>query len=110
MKVDIDDISGTVVKKNDTYVVIDNTSLNDLVLSKTILYPEKATSGHSHTGQEEVYQFVHGHGRMTVGQDMYDVRAGDVVLIPDGAFHRVFNDSTCDNLVFICVFDGKRRH
>ena len=110
MKVDIDDISGTIVKKNDTYVVVDNTSLRGLVVSKTILHPEKETGGHSHAGQEEVYQFVHGHGRMLVDQNMYDVRTGDVVLIPDGAFHKVFNDSKCEDLVFVCVFGGKRKH
>lgn len=34
------------------------------------------------------------------------VQAGDVVLIPDGAFHRVHaGDNGC---YFVCVFDGKR--
>ncbi len=110
MKVRIDDISGTVVKDNETYAVIDNTALNDLVLSKTILYPEKSTSGHKHPGQEEIYQFIHGHGAMEVDNNIYDVTAGNIVLIPDGAFHRVHNNSMYENLVFVCVFNGKRDH
>jgi len=110
MKVDRDDLGGVLVKDNETYVVFDNTTLNDLVLSKTILYPEKSTTGHKHPGQEEIYHFVHGHGTIDVDTTCYDVVPGDIVLIPDGAFHRVCNSSSYENLVFVCVFNGKRDH
>ena len=110
MKVNVDDIDGSIVKNNDTYVVIDNTHLDGLVVSKTILHPTKMTTGHKHPGQEEVYHFIHGQGNMEVGGELYTVRAGDVVLIPDGAFHKVFNESLLEDLVFLCVFDGKRSH
>ena len=110
MKLRPDDISGNVVKDNDTYKVIDNTMLSGLVVSKTILHPMKETTGHSHPGQEEVYQFVQGHGRMKIDDFTESVRSGDVVLIPDGAFHKVFNDSKVEDLTFLCVFDGKRTH
>jgi len=101
---------GRIVKQNETYTVIDNTKLNGLVVSKTILHPEKMTTGHKHPGQEEVYHFTSGHGRMKVDDELFDVRAGDVVLIPDGVFHKVWNKSKCEDLVFLCVFDGKRSH
>jgi len=110
MKVNADDVSGVLVKDNETYVVFDNTVLNRLVLSKTILYPEKSTTGHAHPGQEEVYQFVHGHGTIDVNTTRYDVAPGSVVLIPDGAFHQVRNNSHYENLVFICIFNGSRDH
>ena len=42
-----------VVKEDDRYVVLDNKELNKLVPSITKLNPHKATSGHSHDGQEE---------------------------------------------------------
>jgi mannose-6-phosphate isomerase-like protein (cupin superfamily) len=110
MKLNRSDISGTVVKSNDTYTVIDNTSLSGLVVSKTILHPQKETTGHLHAGQEEVYHFVHGKGKMQVGQDKFDVSSGDIVLIPDGLFHKVWNVSCIEDLVFVCIFDGKRSH
>jgi len=110
MKLNVDDISGTVVKNNETYIVIDNTQLNGLVVSKTILHPDKGTTGHKHPGQEEVYHFICGRGMMRVDDQTFSVRSGDVVLIPDGAFHKVFNDSSCEDLTFLCVFDGKRDH
>ena len=110
MKVSVDDISGNIVKNNETYVVIDNTNLIGLVVSKTILHPDRSTTGHKHPGQEEVYHFIHGHGRMQLDNDTFPVCQGDVVLIHDGVFHKVFNDSEVEDLTFLCVFDGKRSH
>ena len=106
----IKDIGGEVVKDNETYVLKDNKCLKNLVLSSTLLHPHQATRGHRHPGQEEVYYFVSGTGEMQLGDALpRKVQAGDVVLIEDGMFHRVFNTSEVD-LYFVCVFDGKRNH
>lgn len=103
------DIGGDVVKDNETYLLKDNKTLKNLILSSTELYPGRATRGHTHAGQEEVYFFVHGTGVMIVDSERMRVQAGSVVLIPDGAFHQVVNDGD-DNLIFNCVFDGLRNH
>jgi len=103
------DIGGTVVKRDDRYEVKDNTELKNLVVSSTRLHPGKSTSGHAHDGQEEVYQFVSGHGVMELDKDIFNVYPGDVVLVKDGVFHRVRNDSE-EELYFVCVFEGKREH
>ena len=55
MKIRLDNKDSKIVKDNDTYRLIDNTSLNNLVVSKTILHPGKCTTGHDHAGQDEVY-------------------------------------------------------
>ena len=115
MKINLNDKDSKVVKSNETYDVIDNTNLKNLVVSKTILHPDKETSGHNHSGQEEVYIFTKGEGKMIVGTKTYNVKAGDTVLIPDGDFHKVWNTSGYmiagyGDLEFICVFDGKRSH
>ena len=109
IKLNVNNVGGEVVKDNDVYRLIDNTTLNNLVLSQTILHVGKNTNGHLHKGQEEVYFFVQGTGIMIVGDEKFRVDAGSVVLIPDGAFHRVINDGEM-NLIFNCVFDGKRNH
>jgi len=110
MKVRLDNKDSKIVKDNDTYRLIDNTSLNNLVVSKTILHPGKCTNGHSHPGQEEVYQFTSGYGYMIVGDEKFVVNPNDVILIPDGAFHKVWNESEMEDLIFVCVFDGTRNH
>ena len=109
MKYGCSDIGGAVVKKDDRYEVKDNTELTNLIVSSTRLYPGKSTSGHSHPGQEEVYHFVYGTGRMELDDDIFDVGPGDYVLIKDGVFHRVHNTGI-ETLYFVCVFDGKRNH
>jgi oxalate decarboxylase/phosphoglucose isomerase-like protein (cupin superfamily) len=103
------DIGGEVVKNNDTYVVKDNKTLKNIVLSSTCLYRGKMTTGHAHPGQEEVYIFARGSGIMIVDEDKFRVGGGSIVLVPDGAFHKVINDGDT-NLIFNCVFDGKRNH
>ena len=114
MKIKLDKSDSKVIHSNETYDVIDNTNLNNLIVSKTTLHPGKETSGHNHSGQEEVYVFIRGSGKMVVGTNTYNVKAGDPILIPDGAVHKVWNTSpytsTNDDLEFICVFDGGRNH
>lgn len=113
MKVNIKDIGGTVAKQDDRYTVVDNTTLNNLVVSSTDLYATKSTSGHAHVGQEEVYHFVRGSGRMEMidlngKKQMISIVEGDVILIPDGWFHRVHAGP--QGVYFVCVFDGRRSH
>lgn len=103
------DIGGKIVKSNEVYTIFDNSYLSNLVLSQTILHVGKETTGHSHPGQEEIYFFAHGSGKMIVDRHEFEIKSGDIVLIPDGAFHKVYNTGPSD-LIFNCVFDGKRNH
>jgi len=104
------DIGGNITKKDERYVVKDNTNLNNLVLSNTKLHPGKKTSGHVHPGQEEIYFFVSGSGLMIVDDEEFKVTTDDIILIPDGKFHQVINTNAHEPLVFNCVFNGIRNH
>ena len=95
---------GKVVKQSDVYTVLDVRELDNLVVSMTILHPGKETSGHSHGEADEVYLFVNGNGAMQRGEDKIPVKKDDIVLIPKGSFHKVFNESKAD-LVFLSVFE-----
>ena len=115
MKIKLDKTDSKVIHSNETYDVIDNTNLDKLIVSKTVLHAGKQTGGHNHSGQEEVYIFTKGEGTMVVGTNTYNVKAGDTILIPDGDFHKVWNTSSYEisgygDLEFICVFDGGRNH
>ena len=110
MKIKLNEKDSKILKQNETYTLLDNTTLSNLVVSKTILHPGKNTTGHNHPGQEEVYHFVSGEGYMEVGAETISVSQGSIVLIPDGHFHKVWNTSEIEDLIFICVFDGKRSH
>lgn len=107
--VNIEDIGGDLIKSDDKYELYDNKLLKNLVLSKTKLRAKKSTNGHRHAGQEEVYYFIKGKGQMELDHRIFDVQAGDVVLVEDNVFHKVHNTGDFW-LEFICVFDGRRSH
>lgn len=92
-------------KKDDRYEIYD-LHLKDFTLSVTYLNRGKATTGHSHE-MEEAYYFLKGHGRVCEGETTYNIKAGDVVVIPGGNYHRVYNDD-CPRLVFLCIFKGAK--
>jgi mannose-6-phosphate isomerase-like protein (cupin superfamily) len=109
MKINKDDIGGELIRDTHVYKVIDNKYLNNLTLSKTILNPLQQTGGHKHEGLEEVYFFIRGFGRMELDDEVIIVKDGDIVLIPDGAFHKVYNESQRETLEFNCVFQSYER-
>ncbi len=109
MPLNQNDIGGQVVKNDERYIVKDNSFGNTLVLSSTRLHGGWETTGHKHDGQEEVYFFIEGEGLIQLNESYTEVKAGDIVPIEDGVFHRVYNTSDDNDLYFICVFDGKRK-
>src|SRR6056300_180319 len=106
MKLSIRNIGGEIVKQDERYIVTDNKTLKNLVLSSTKLNPKMSTSGHSHAGQEEVYYFIDGYGRMELDDETINVMQGYIVLIEDGVFHRVHAGPK--GCYFVCVFYGQR--
>jgi len=98
---------GKLIKDNDQYELYDNTSLKNLIVSETRLRANKSTNGHRHDGQEEVYIFTSGVGKMEIDHLEFEVKDGDVILVPSGAFHKVHNTGNFF-LRFICIFEGKR--
>ncbi len=56
-----------------------------------------------HTNAVEHEQYVlQGRARITIGDEVYEVRAGDVVFIPAGAPHSYENTGT-EDFVFLCL-------
>jgi len=100
--------SAKLLRDNEIYKVYDLSNLNHLTLSLTELYPQKATTGHSHTEADEVYIYIDGEGMMEVGEKKFAVRGGDVVLIPTGDFHKVYNQGD-KNLNFWTIFEKYER-
>lgn len=92
------------IRDNETYKVYDLTALKDLNLSLTELNPGKETTGHSHKESDEIYVFIDGEGRIEAGEERIPVKAGDVVAIPGGKFHKVFNEGKT-TLSFWSIFE-----
>ena len=55
------------------------------------LPPGASTQEHYHVRAEEIYYITHGTGRMRIGSEMREVKAGDAVAIPPGSKHKLWN-------------------
>ena len=60
-----------------------------------------STAEHHHVRTEEIYYFTAGSGRMKLGDEESDVRAGDCVVIPPGVRHKLWNTGA-EPLVLLC--------
>ena len=79
------------IRDNDTYKVYDLLVLENFNISLTELYQNKSTGGHSHDSADEVYMFIDGNGVMEIGPQTFKVKSGDLMLVPKGNFHKVYN-------------------
>ena len=96
--------SAKLIRDNEVYKVYDLSALNHLTVSLTELYPQKETSGHSHNDADEVYVFIDGNGFLEAAERKLSVKAGDVVLVAAGDFHKVYNNGE-KNFSFWTIFE-----
>ena len=95
------------IKSNERYNLYDY-KLDHLVLSMTVLNPEQETRGHSHENIDEIYICIEGEGKIQVGEEEFDFKPGDMITIPPGDFHKVFN-TTKNKLSFLSIFEKYER-
>lgn len=57
---------------------------------------------HHHPEKEESYLVQEGQGRLTVGKETRRVTPGDVIKIPVGTTHQIFNEHA-ETLKFFCI-------
>ena len=70
-------------------------------LAHAILSPGSRSLSHRLRGSE-VYYVLQGHGRMHIGAETGEVRAGQVVYVPPGATQCVENTGG-EELAFLCI-------
>jgi mannose-6-phosphate isomerase-like protein (cupin superfamily) len=96
----------------ESFVTLDGSTIRELAgpawtpvrnqsLAEATLPPGGETAEHYHPRAEEIYYFTSGSGRLRLGEDEADVRAGDCVVIPPGTPHKLFNPGP-DELVLLC--------
>ncbi len=71
-------------------------------LAEATLEPDEATERHYHRLTEEIYFVIKGSGRMEVDGEEQQIRPGDAVLIPPGAWHTLVNNGTSELRILCC--------
>ena len=70
-------------------------------LAEATLDPGGETAEHFHPSTEEINYVVGGAGRMRLGEQEDEVRAGDCVVIPPGVPHKLWNTGA-EPLALLC--------
>lgn len=70
-------------------------------LAEEVLPVGAAVGQHHHIETEEIYYIVQGNGRMTVGDEVREVGAGDAVFIPAGKVHSLKNTGDADMILLL---------
>jgi mannose-6-phosphate isomerase-like protein (cupin superfamily) len=60
-------------------------------LAEATVPPGATTEAHYHRVSEELYHFTDGTGRVRVGEEEREVKAGDTVVLPPGTEHKLWN-------------------
>jgi len=100
------------LEDRESFITADGSSIRELAgipsgnainqsLAEATVPPGGETVEHFHRSSEEIYHFLSGAGRMRLGAEEADVRAGDTVVIAPGRRHQLFNPGA-EPLVLLC--------
>jgi mannose-6-phosphate isomerase-like protein (cupin superfamily) len=103
-KANVDDV--------ESFVALDGSAIRELAgpawsharnqsLAEATVPPRGETAEHFHRRSEELYYFMSGAGRMRLGDQESEVRAGDCVVIAPGQPHKLWNRGA-EPLVLLC--------
>ena len=108
------------LEDRESFITADGSSIRELAgvptgnaanqsLAEATVPPGSATIEHFHRTSEEIYLFTSGMGRLRMGDQESEVRAGDAVVISPGVRHRLVNDGE-DPLVLLCCCSPAYSH
>jgi mannose-6-phosphate isomerase-like protein (cupin superfamily) len=95
-------VTKTEKDKIKTYITKDGSSIRELIhpakdgnvkqsLAEALVPAGTETLLHKHMKTEEIYHVTEGEGLMTLGDEVFTVKAGDSVYIPPEIPHRIKN-------------------
>jgi mannose-6-phosphate isomerase-like protein (cupin superfamily) len=96
----VESVEAFVTKDGSTIRELHHTEVQSL--AEATLEVEQATERHYHRLTEEIYFVLKGQGRMEVDGGVTQVRPGNAVLIPAGAWHQLENNGTSELRILCC--------
>jgi len=68
------------------------------------LKPGEDIGAEVHNGHDQFFRFESGVGEVLLGDETFEVKDGDAVVIPDGTMHNVTNVSKTENLTLYTIY------
>lgn len=109
----------TRLEHRESFITADGSSIRELAgipsgnaanqsLAEATVPAGGETFEHLHRVSEEIYYFTSGSGRMRLGDEEADVRAGDMVVIAPGVKHKLW--AGAEPLVLLCCCSPAYSH
>jgi mannose-6-phosphate isomerase-like protein (cupin superfamily) len=106
------DVSVSHLDEREPFTTLDGSSIRELAgpswnavrnqsLAEARVPPGAQTAEHYHPQTEELYLFLAGEGRLRLGEELVEVRAGHCATIRPGIVHKLWNTGA-DELVLLC--------
>ena len=110
----------TRLEHRESFITADGSSIRELAgipsgnsvnqsLAEATVPPSGETFEHYHRVSEEIYYFTAGAGRMRLGEEEADVKAGDTIVIAPGVKHKLWNPGG-EPLVLLCCCSPAYSH
>jgi len=74
----------------------------DLSIARATLEPQQETQLHRLKATVERYVILSGNGLATIGNDTYEVKANDVLIIEENMPQKIFNSGS-EDLIFLVI-------
>lgn len=68
------------------------------------LKPHEEIGLETHTNIDQFFRFEQGHGKCTINDTEYIIKAGDVIIVPAGATHNVINTDDVSALKLYTIY------
>ena len=104
----VDNVQPQVVKNGDKttiQVLISSQEGPNFAMRRFVMEPGGGMPNHTNTVEHEQY-VLRGHARIGIGGEEIEVRAGDIVFIPEGVPHWYQNIGE-ENFEFLCMIPNK---
>ena len=105
----VNEIQSQVVKNGDKttiQVLISSQEGPNFAMRRFAMEPGGGMPNHTNTVEHEQY-VLRGHARIGIGDEEYEVTAGDIVFIPEGVPHWYQNIGE-ENFEFLCMIPNKQ--
>lgn len=86
-------------------VLISSEEAPHFAMRRFVLAPGGRIPAHTNTVEHEQY-ILRGRARLGIGEQNYEVGAGDVVFIPQGVPHWYYNEGT-EDFEFLCLIPNQ---
>ncbi len=95
-------IEDLTLQNNNFRQVIFTGNQSQLVLMT--LQPNEEIGMETHHGNDQLFRFESGIGKVIIGDESFEVKDGDCVVIPSGTAHNIINTSASDFLKMYTIY------